>query len=169
MKLARSIRALAIAAGVTGLAEMSLPETAHAQGAKPAAKAAPATKLLATPVTFESGIRLDGIESTRDGSGNPVVQFSWSATKDAPRDRMVAVHLNDAAGKMAGQFDHALDKGNRPAKSGEKWTTIIPLPDAKKTPTMGVALYQKDRVDGLQAPKTVKTDWGGKRLVVPLK
>lgn len=121
--------------------------------------------LVAKPVEFQNGFRLDQVEILPTE-----LAFSWTASQDVSLSKRVAVHLLDDLGVMRGQLDFAVETGYRNARSGEQWRNLVALNGFKleSVRSLGVAVYDQHGMTRIESFRPGETDWNGTRLIVPL-
>ena len=96
------------------------------------------------------------------------LDVAWQSRMDQPFGYMNALHLVDASGAILAQQDYGQPTRTAMVKAGQIWRDRVFLPASKlqqSTRSIALAVY---RGADLLAIDKGNTDWGGRRLIIPL-
>jgi hypothetical protein len=121
-----------------------------------------------TNVDFEGIYRLDALSMHREGS-NLKVDVAWEELRAMPENasRYLFLHLLDASGAIIQNQQIALYPYDPPAGSRARYGTVtFARSDDARIVALGFGVYHSN--GSLLRPGHGLTDWGGRRLVLPL-
>jgi hypothetical protein len=119
-------------------------------------------------VRFGGRFSLEGLVMRRDGNGL-VLDFFWRSLTGARLDGIVFLHVVDAGGAILAQGDYGQDPGKRTVPKDAYWRDRVRIPEKDLKGATALALGIYGPPDLFLPPDGGRTDWGGKRLVVPLE
>ena len=97
------------------------------------------------------------------------VEMAWRRTIPDTTPYTIAVHLTDGTGTILDKFDFRSKEQARRPDAGHAWSDALVIPSARipaTATTLAIGIY--DDSMRLLAVKHGRTDWGGRRLLVPL-
>ena len=131
-----------------------------------AALMTPASMASQTGSVFGNRFELRGLD-VRCLADGIELDLAWRSRIDQPYVYTNAIHLIDASGAIVAQQDYGQPTG-APAKMGQMWKEHVSLPASKLRPSMTSIALAVYRGTDLLAIDKGNTDWGGRRLVIPL-
>lgn len=97
------------------------------------------------------------------------LSFAWSSRQSQALTLTNAIHMVDAAGTILGQADYKQSNPKGGVAAGEIWLDSLVIPVGKlHDETTGIAIALYDGSKHLLPIDRGTTDWGGRRLVVPV-
>lgn len=123
---------------------------------------------VARGVRFGDRFSLEGLEMRRDGDGL-ILDLYWKSLDVDKLDGIVFLHMVDAGGAILAQGDYGQDPGKRAVQKDACWRDRVRIPgkDLKGAAALALGIYRPP--DLFLLPDGGRTDWGGKRLLVPLE
>ena len=117
---------------------------------------------------FGGGLPLRGLNIERVADGVPL-GFAWSRAPAQALKLTNAIHMVDAAGKILGQADYKQPNPRGGVAAGKIWLDSLVIPVSKlHDEATGIAIALYDGSKHLLPIDRGTTDWGGRRLVVPI-
>ena len=96
------------------------------------------------------------------------LDFAWQSRMDQPFGYMNALHLVDAGGAILAQQDYGQPTRSSMVKAGQIWKERVFLSAGRLQPSMTSIALAVYRGADLLAIDKGNTDWGGRRLIIPL-
>ena len=156
----------ALLLGITLAAVFTRPGGADFISEREAALMTPPSMAAQTGAVFGNRFELRGLD-VRCLADGIELDLAWRSRIDQPHIYTNAIHLVDASGAILAQQDYGQQTGT-PAKMGQMWKEHVSLSASKLQPSMtSIALAVYRGTDVLAIDKGI-TDWGGRRLIIPL-
>jgi peptidoglycan/LPS O-acetylase OafA/YrhL len=157
----------AIALSITLATVFTRPGSADFITEREAARITPAALVEHTGSVFGNRFELRGLDLRCVADGIEV-ELAWLSKIDQPFIYTNAVHLINRSGEILAQEDYRQPTRTPMVKTGQIWREQVFLPASKlQTSTTSIALALYRGTDLLPIDKG-STDWGGRRLVLPL-
>ena len=96
------------------------------------------------------------------------LDLAWQSRMDQPFGYMNALHLVDAGGAILAQQDYGQPTRTSMVKAGQIWKERVFLSAGRLQPSMTSIALAVYRGADLLAIDKGNTDWGGRRLIIPL-
>jgi len=119
-------------------------------------------------IRFGGRFSLEGLEMRRDENGL-VLDLFWKSLDEARLDGIVFLHMVNAEGVILAQGDYGQDPGKRAVRKDACWRDRVRVPENNLKGAAALALGIYKPPDLFLLPDGGRTDWGGKRLLVPLE
>jgi len=124
-------------------------------------------QLMAFPARFANNLELTQLSHRAEGE-KIIFTFLWHADTEVQLKECVGVHFLDQRGVIIHHADYELDLSGSTVAACSNFITRISAPVVNMTTAdkLGIALYVN--VKELYRVTAPNTDWGGRRLIIPL-
>jgi hypothetical protein len=130
--------------------------------------ASPRTTAVRHGGVFGKQVAVLGVQMNESGPDEVDVSILLRSEKDIDPRAMLAVHLNDANGKIIDKpGDRRLELSSRGIPAGRTWIAdyAVKKESFRKAASIGIAVYVTPA--SLFHVSGPRTDWGGRRLILP--